>query len=290
MILQKKTLEKLRKLINEETEYRSGPALVQFFNDLGSNDSYYNGFPSRWFYTDQKLENINGTPELDKCIKKVFDPINFIGNIHNLDRLIGEFNQYLTFDKWLVIRNNEEITFKRSEKVNLQTSEQALSEEEFLNMDFEDIKIEKLGLGDNITHVIEQRLTEIKKCLQTGSSLSVIFLSGSILEGVLLGTASKFPKEFNQSRLSPKDQENKVKPFHEWTLCNFIDVSYDTGFLNYDVKIFSDHLRNFRNYIHPYQQVISNFDPDIHTARISWQVLKAAFHQIIKNIQNKYTT
>lgn len=31
MILQDKSLEKLRLLINEETEYRSGPKLVKFF-------------------------------------------------------------------------------------------------------------------------------------------------------------------------------------------------------------------------------------------------------------------
>jgi hypothetical protein len=40
MNLQSKTLEKLRTLINEETEYRSGPKLVDFFNDLGFRDAY----------------------------------------------------------------------------------------------------------------------------------------------------------------------------------------------------------------------------------------------------------
>ena len=35
MILPIKSLEKLRLLINEETQYRSGPQLVQFFNELG---------------------------------------------------------------------------------------------------------------------------------------------------------------------------------------------------------------------------------------------------------------
>jgi len=43
MILCKKTLEFLREMINEKTEYRSGPKLVQFFNDLGFKDSYGQG-------------------------------------------------------------------------------------------------------------------------------------------------------------------------------------------------------------------------------------------------------
>ena len=64
MILTPKSLEKLRLLINEETEYRSGPQLVQFFNALGFNDSYGQGFPSRWVFTDEKLKVINGSPEI----------------------------------------------------------------------------------------------------------------------------------------------------------------------------------------------------------------------------------
>ena len=99
MILNGKTLEKLRELINEETEYRSGPQLVKFFNSLGFFDSYDQGFPSRWKYTDEKLSLINGSPELDECIKDVFSPANFIGKVGELDKHISEFNQYLTFDK-----------------------------------------------------------------------------------------------------------------------------------------------------------------------------------------------
>jgi hypothetical protein len=52
MTISSKTSEKLRSLINEETEYSSGPNLVKFFNSLGFNHSYGQGFSSRWNYTD----------------------------------------------------------------------------------------------------------------------------------------------------------------------------------------------------------------------------------------------
>lgn len=60
MILCKNTLEKLRKIINGDgkDDYRSGPKLVSFFNELGFNDSYGQGFPSRWIFTDHKLEKL----------------------------------------------------------------------------------------------------------------------------------------------------------------------------------------------------------------------------------------
>ncbi|MBI5375815.1 MAG: hypothetical protein HZA77_10290 [Candidatus Schekmanbacteria bacterium] len=283
MILQKKSLEKLRNLINEETEYRSGPQLVSFFNELGFKDQYLQGFPSRWMYTDEKLSKINGTPELDKCIKKLFAPVNFIGRFADLDKFIKEFNQYLAFDNWKVVRNEKEIIFAKADKINFEDSSSETEEDEFLKREFSEISLEKIGLDGVITETLKYRFEEMKKCLSVTAPLSVIFLAGSTLEGILLGIALKHPKEFNQSKMSPKDKEGKVKQFPDWSLNNFIDVAYDVGLLLEDVRKFSHSLRYFRNYIHPYEQVSSGFNPDKHTAAICWQVLKAAIYQLTKN-------
>lgn len=283
MILQSKALEKLRVLINEETQYRSGPQLVQFFNELGFSDAYGQGFPSRSSFTDDRLSRINGKPELDKCIKNLFAPVNFIGRIGELDGFIKDFNQYLAFDKWKVVRNREEITFVRLEQVEFDESSPALNEDEFLKREFQEVSIENIGLDGTITEVLKLRIIEIEKCLSADAPLSVISLAGSTLEGVLLGVGLKYPKEFNQSKSSPKDKDGKVRQYPDWTLSNFIDVAYEVGLLAEDVKKYSHTLRDFRNYIHPYQQMSSRFNPDKHTAKISWQVLKAALFQLSKN-------
>ncbi len=67
-----------------------------------------------------------------------------------------------------------------------------------------------------------------------------------------------------------------MEPFYKWSLSQFIDVSCRLGYLNLDVQKFSHALRDFRNYIHPYQQMESGFAPDRETARICLQVLNAA--------------
>ncbi len=287
MILQEKTLEKLRQLINEETEYRSGPKLVSFFNDLGFNDNYGQGFPSRWIYTDDKLSLLNGTPELDKCIKKLLAPVNFIGKFEELDKFILEFNQFLAFDNWKVKRDNKKIYFQKTSDDDLDTFSYESSEKEndFLEKQIDEISIYKLGLDGMITDTLNYRFEEIKKCLSNQASLAVIFLIGSTLEGILLGVASKYPKEYNQSKAAPRDKEQKVFQFYSWTLNNFIDVAFDVGHIKKDVKQFSHVLRDFRNYIHPYQQMNERFNPDKHTAAICWQVLKAAIFQL-SNINN----
>lgn len=159
-------------------------------------------------------------------------------------------------------------------------SASTISEDEFISREFGTVPVDKLGLDAAICDVLKQRLDEIRKCLTARSPLAVIFLCGSTLEGILLGTACKRAKDFNQSPASPKDKAGAVKPFQEWTLSDFINVARDLNLIGEDVKKFSHALRDFRNYIHPHEQMSSKFNPDNHTAKISWQVLQAAISQL----------
>lgn len=284
-----KTLERLREIINGDgtDDYRSGPKLCEFFNALGSSDDYWamsrtEGFPSRWAYTDERLRRINGTPEIDKCIKNTFAVNNYIGRIPYLDGLITDFNQYLAFDKWSVVRDNDLITFKRLDKVVVDvgnTLSEEIKEDVFLKQSFV-VNIGAIGLDPRLGEVITTRLNEVEKCVSGDASLASIFLIGSIMEGLLLAMATMYPRQYNQAQSAPKDKEGKARNFPEWTLNNLIDVSAEVGLIKQDVKKFSHIVRDYRNYIHPYAQMSSGFLPDKHTASICFQVLKAAICQI----------
>ncbi len=150
------------------------------------------------------------------------------------------------------------------------------TEENFLNTEFTISNVNKLPVESQVAIIIESRLDEARKALITGAYLSVIFQCGSTLEGALLGAAQRNPEPFNRSPLSPKDAGGKVRRFHEWTLSQLIDTSCDIQLIKLDVKKFSHGLRDFRNYIHPYEQMTSGFTPDEHTAKVCFQVLKAA--------------
>ena len=149
----------------------------------------------------------------------------------------------------------------------------------FLDEEFDIPDIRKLPIDVSVAEIIRDRLKEAQICLNVGAHLSVIFQCGSILEAVLLGAAQNEPKIFNQSRVSPK-RDGKVKPFQEWLLSELINVASDVGLLKPDVQKFGHGLRDFRNYIHPYQQMVSGFTPDEHTAKVCFQVLKAALASI----------
>lgn len=154
------------------------------------------------------------------------------------------------------------------------------TEENFLDREFTIPNIGRLPVDAPVVPIIEARLKEARTALKAGANLSVIFLCGSVLEAVILGSAQKEPAKFNQAKSSPKADDGQVKRFHEWSLAQLIDVACEVGFLKPDVKKFSHGLRDFRNYIHPYQQMTSGFSPDQHTAKVCFQVLKAALADV----------
>lgn len=288
MQLSQKTIKELQEIINERSEYRSGPKLIEFFKEFGFNEKYGPGFPSRWVYTEEKLNKLNGTSDIDKCIKKVFSPINFVTDYNKLDRLIHDFNAYLAYDKWQVLRSDSEIIFKKAEKVIIPSSSPTITEEDFLKSEFGNVLelLRFIKFDGSVVEILIKRVEEIKICLNSGAYLASIFLTGSCAEGILLGMASSNPALFNRATSAPKKKDGVIKQFHDWTLSDFIEVAREVGIIQEDVKKFSHSLREFRNYIHPYEQMVSQFMPSLHTAKISFQVLNALILQV-KTFQGK---
>lgn len=288
MQLSTKTLEKLRDLINETAEYRSGPKIIDFFSAFDYTDVYGQGFPSRWAYTDSRLAKINSSEKIKICIQRLFNPINYMDDLKRLDTLIADFNKYLQFDKFLVVRKNTEIHLEPIHEINL--DENLHTEKEYLENNFikHEFKVDysQLNLIPTLLPVIDSRMREIEKAFKAEAYLSVVLLAGSTLEGLFLNIASSNPKVFNLSPHSPK-KDGKVKNFDQWTLNNFIEVSHSIGIIEKDTYRFSKELRDFRNYIHPFQQMTERFSPREQTAKICLQVLKSAISDIQTN-KNKF--
>lgn len=148
-------------------------------------------------------------------------------------------------------------------------------EDDFLSREFAKLDLSLLNIDLQLENVIAQRIEEINNSLKSGASLAVIFLCGSTLEGLLLDVATKNPAKFNTSHSAPRDKEGKVRPLYDWTLDSLINTAYEAGYIELDIKKFSHELKDFRNYIHPRQQASQGFNPDKHTAEISWKVLQA---------------
>ena len=256
----------------------SNSTFYDFIYNLTKIDIYQDKYA---LYGDSKAKRLRALWQ--------FEPDSTVGKI--LKELL-ECWRTSNLLKGTVISESEELIFNECIKIsnrllgikNNSPETTASTVNEFLNKEFNEISLEKLKIDSAVLEILNSRLKEINKNIQSGASLSVIIMCGSVLEGILLGVATTKMQEFNVCTASPKDkQTGKVLPFHSWTLSNFIDVAHSIGLLGLDVKKFSHSLRDFRNYIHPYEQMSNRFNPDIDTAKISWQVLRAGISDLIKN-------
>lgn len=213
----------------------------------------------------------------------LFDKDNSFGNFRGIACTDGSWN-YETNpnNKVNIIETkhfSECLEFSKQQYINNIIK----TEDDFINNEIEEISIDELGLDNDINNVLNLRLKEIKSCFITNAPLSIIVICGSVLEGILLGLAMQNPRIFNQSKKAPKEGENKIKQFRYWSLNDLIEVAYEIKILDENVKKFSHNLRDFRNYIHPHEQLTRGFNPNMQTAKISWNVLKLAMEQIVNN-------
>lgn len=153
----------------------------------------------------------------------------------------------------------------------------------FLNKNFTFLNLKTKDIDDKTYNIIIQRINEIQKSIENEIYLWSIFLIWSTLEGLLFDIAIKHSNKFCNSNSAPKDKNWNILQIQTRKLWNLIDVSYEIWLISLNSKKFSHSLRDFRNFIHPMEQVKYNFNPDIHTAKICLQVLKSVIDDINKN-------
>lgn len=95
------TIKELAKIICGDKGYMpylSGPMLVDLFNNYGSRDTYGQGFPSRWAYTEEKLFELNGDMKLVKLIEEMVHPRRYLDFNNTADYAMEKVNELILYD------------------------------------------------------------------------------------------------------------------------------------------------------------------------------------------------
>lgn len=117
MKISERTIKRLGEIITGDksvSPYRSGPNLVDFFNEFGTNHTYGQGFPSRWSFAQDCIRHFNGTPTLKKIILAALDPRDFVEAMvfdrstqerkpANLQEAVTYLNEFLAFDGYEIV-------------------------------------------------------------------------------------------------------------------------------------------------------------------------------------------
>ncbi len=218
---------------------------------------------------------------------KLTDLREYKGSKDDLAVAFKSMNEILSMDNLGVGMDGVRPILIRGKPLKLDEEELSSSakpsatEQEFLKKKFDDnLIVADLHLDPNITPYLQDRIDEVQACPKDNVALGTIFLLGSTLEGLLLAVALKDQAKFMKANAAPKDKLGNAHKIYDWKLISLIDVAHEVGILDVDVKKFSHALRDFRNYIHPYEQMSQSFRPTGDTVVICWHVFKAAFEQL----------
>jgi hypothetical protein len=282
------TLEALAEFICGDDEsrfpaYRSSSLLTRFFQGIGINATH-DGSTRKWWVLGI-LEQLD-PEDVERVILRLVDLREYRGDQQKLGLAMRSMNDILSMEDLTVGFDGSAPELRRTSAIQL--DEQKLAKDEgtgdeaaFLEQRFsEELHIDELGLDPVITGYLQARVDEVQACPKDKVSLGTIILLGSTLEGLLLAVGLQYQKVFMSSSAAPKDRAGKTKKLHEWRLSELIDVARHLDLLDVDVGKFSHVLREFRNYIHPYEQMSQRFSPDQHTVDICWQVFRAAYSQL----------
>jgi hypothetical protein len=276
------TLNKIAEFICGNGEqypvYRSSSQLTAFFERAGLPQFVHDGSTRQWWV----LECLKrcSREELAQVLKRLASPREYSGNKEQITSAIQLLNEAVYVEGFRIMLRGVDPYFERIE-VNFNIDEdveqelQPLPPPNFLT----------LGLEPGIGELLGRRWDEAQKCVDSESFLAATIIMGSMLEGLLLGVCQRYPKEANTTPCTPKDSSGKVLKFHEWSLSQMIDVAHHAGWIDLDVKKFSHSLRDFRNLIHPYEQMLTGANPDSDTCKISWFVVQAAVNDLAEKLK-----
>jgi len=258
--------------------YRKGPDLTRFFQRVGFSNFRHDGSTRKWWTLD--VLNQLSDNNLKGVVLRLADPREYRGNQEQIGQALSKLNEILMLEGLQVELDGVKPILKevapqfvaQGAKFDLKP----LPPPAFLSLQLES------GLGE----ILADRWEQTQRCLNAGAYLAATIIMGSMLEGMLLSVLQKFPKEANTCKAAPIDPRvGKVKYFAEWSLSDMIDVAHEANWVDLDVKKFSHALREFRNLIHPYQQMNVKTFPDKDTCEISWLVVQAATNDLARKLK-----
>jgi hypothetical protein len=167
----------------------------------------------------------------------------------------------------------------RAEPSNAQA---AAGETRALGLKFDPGVFTRLPLDGALRDALIARVREADSCFKVGAFLAVVILCGSVLEGLCMGFGANEPDRF-RAAFGERFRKSAPDRLGDWNLFEWLAVMRHLGEVSPTVEKYGQALRDFRNYVHPAQQLRAGFTPDEHNAHIALQVVLAAAADLTRN-------
>ena len=123
--------------------------------------------------------------------------------------------------------------------------------------------------------LLERDYRELQRAFVSQCWKSVIILAGSVLEAVLLDLILSHTDAARSSGSAPSETD-----LSRWSLASLIDVAVDLGLASTGMQKLSHPVREYRNLVHPGNEIRNDLAFGAEEARIAIEVLHIAYRDL----------
>ncbi|WP_026421870.1 hypothetical protein [Actinokineospora inagensis] len=274
--LDHKTVERVARLVCDlgGPNERRGYELEQLLRGAGWQDSPdYDGTPRTAWLVEAIQERATSRADIERLLCRVCDPVEYEAGMAAAGVMQNELNRILEPECLA-------ITYLGGRPV---LAELTASGERpaFGAPDDLRSRLEGLISDEKATALLVDRVAQSRAAQESGAYLLAIFGIGSFIEGLLFTVLLERYPEL-ESGFTGRD--GKKVPSRRAGLELLIDTAHDRELIQLDAKNFMHPVRDFRNYIHPRQQLEKSFSPDQDTVALCWAPIHALLNDLEANL------
>jgi hypothetical protein len=142
-----------------------------------------------------------------------------------------------------------------------------------------------LASDQEMKEILIRHWIECQVCIRAGAYFAATVMMGSLLEGLFLARSRSLADKgvLSKAEAAPKI-DGKVMPFDKWKLSSFINVACELKWITESAKGVSEKLRDYRNFIHPFQYHKNKIKVGRPDAVLLWDWTKSIAAQLLDSV------
>lgn len=261
-VLDDRTIERLAELICDigGAYERSTRDLLRFVKAAGWDASYEGGARIPWL--QEAIRARNEDPQaIEALLRRIVDPREYDEGMTAAEQFVGFVNSIVSADGFEVGHEGQR-AFVRHASADQTALEQVATQ---LASPVLRATVRGLISRQEVADVLIARLDEVEAARRVGAHLLAVVGTGSFIEGLLDDVL----------RLRDKESRNQ-----ETTLNWLLERAHKRGWIQHDAMTFSGYVKDYRNFVHPREQLKHGFSPDADTVLLCWQPVLAVINDL----------
>lgn len=264
-VLDLRTIERLAEIICDQggPYARSVRALTRFLGGAGWDVAYEGGARVPWLVEEIRERN-DDAEAIHALLKRIIDPREYDEGIKAASTFVETMNDLLAADGLQVgYESGTRPVVRRLEgtgELGLDQLAARLADPELRQA------VREIVSDPEMAEILIARLDEVDACRRAGAYLLAVIGTGSFVEGLL----------YDVVRPRDSDTQKMKNP----TLDFLLNRAHKRGWIQHDAFTFGGYVREYRNLVHPREQLRMAFRADNDTVLLCWQPVLAVINDL----------